>query len=214
MIILSTANFSDQWETGFNPNNTVKDRFFMGAKEYELDFMMQTVKNATYTRGENYTRSTLKLRNGSEMIFVLPDEGLWPGNLGSGSLSAKNILGDADTSKGTVHWKIPKFEISTQRDVIDVLESSYSYDELGEDANFSKISDDPLHISRFILKASISIDEAGVNTTATPRADSSNSTSTPNEHDVYMTLNRPFMFAVRSPEGTLLYAGAYESPRE
>ena len=214
IAVLSTADFSDQWETGFNPSNTVKDRFSMGAKDYELDFMVQMVKNATYTRGENYTRSSLKLRNGSEMIFVLPDEGLWPSNLISGSLSIKAILGDTDTTKGTVHWKIPKFTITTQRDLRDVLKSSYSSNAFGKDADFSNISDDPLYVSHFIQGVSISIGEAGVNTKATPQMDSSGSGSTPSEHDVYMTLNRPFMFAIRSPEGNLLHVGVYEDPRE
>lgn len=214
MIVLGTANFSDQWETGFDPNNTVKDRFTMGEIDYELDFMTQTVKNATYTRGENYTRSSLKLKNGSEMIFVLPDEGLWPNNLVSESLSAKDILGDTDTAKGTVHWKIPKFKITTQDDLKDVLKSAYLYEKIVEEADYSRISDDPPRISNSIHEVSISIGEAGVNTKAAPPADLSGSESTPSKHDVYMTLNHPFIFAIRSPEGNLLYVGVYEDARE
>ena len=113
-----------------------------------------------------------------------------------------------------MHWKIPKFKITTQYDSTDTLKSAYSYEKIVEDADYSRISDDPPHVSNFIHEVSISIDEAGVNTKAISPVDSSGSESIPSEHDVYMNLNRPFIFAIRSREGNLLYVGVYEDPRE
>lgn len=49
--------------------------------EVKADFMNQNMGSIGFSKGVNFTRSGLGLKNGGQMVFILPDEGITPYDL-------------------------------------------------------------------------------------------------------------------------------------
>ena len=75
MIILNTIYFYDEWTQQFDKNDTKQDTFNLSdGKKVKCDFMNRTEGNGSFYIGDGYISSSLELKNGSSMVFVLPDE--------------------------------------------------------------------------------------------------------------------------------------------
>jgi serpin B len=64
LAILNTIYFYDQWINKFTKDKTAEDVFYLAdGSEVKSDFMNQTFGSASFSRGENFTRAGLALKN-------------------------------------------------------------------------------------------------------------------------------------------------------
>ncbi|NLB42633.1 MAG: serpin family protein [Clostridiales bacterium] len=213
LTILNTVYFYDQWINRFDKNKTIEDVFYLSnGREIEVDYMNQTFGSAGFHRGEGFTRASLSLKNTSSMIFILPDEGVSTYDLLSNPEQIQDVFNDGESFWGEVVWKVPKFSFSSKLEMNDVLKSLGINSAFQSNADFTGITDHMAFISDVKQETHIAIDEDGVEASAFTQIDYAG--SAPPDGRADMILNRPFIYGITAPNGSLLFVGVCENPAE
>lgn len=180
----------------FDEKNTVAESFTAEDGITQTVPMMHGIQNnVSYTENDNYQFASLDFGNGSfSLALALPREGK----------SVSEIISsvDWDTDNATAHdvkLALPKFKIETAVSLNEILQNM-GIQEAFKENSFPGIADECCftHVQQNLA---FEIDESGV--------EKSPSTGTA---DISMTLNRPFLFAIReNSSGVLLYMGKIAS---
>lgn len=213
LSIINTVYFYDQWIDSFDKEKTLEDTFYLiDGTESKADFMNQTIGSSGFTKDKNFTRSSLALKNGGEMIFILPDQRLSPYELLSSPEKLKSIFEEGEEHYGEVVWKIPKFSFDSELKLKDQLKELGIKEAFSSNADFRGITDNMAYISDIHQETYISIDEEGVEASAFTQIYYDGSGQP--EGRAEMILNRPFIYGITVPSGNLLFMGVYTNPAE
>lgn len=213
LSIINTVYFYDQWINRFNKESTFEDVFhLLNDGEVKVDFMNQTMGSTGFTKGKNFTRSALGLKNGGQMVFILPDEKVSPYDLLSSHEEIKEIFEEGEDYHGEVVWKIPKFNFSSRFELIDTLKALNVKLAFQPDADFTGMTEQMAFISDIQQQTQISIDEEGVEASAFTQINYVG--SAPPEGRTDMILDRPFVYGITEPNGSLLFIGICMNPLE
>lgn len=174
--------------------------------------MNQAFGSAGFARGESFTRAGLALKNGGQMVFVLPDEGISPCSLLASPEQMREIFEGGKDGYGQVTWKIPRFSFGSALELVDVLKALGVSAAFAADADFTGITDHLAFISDVHQETHIAIDEKGVEASAFTRIDYFGAALP--EDRAEMILDRPFLYAITAPGGGLLFVGLCENPVE
>lgn len=208
MTLFSAISYSDQWIDEFRKdNNTTGDFHNADGTIGQAEYMNRTYGSHGWYVGEGWLASGLSLKNGGAMYFVLPDEGVTPGELlaDANTLAAILDTSNADGGWGEVVLQIPKFEVSGSLDLADTiagLGAGMVFDP--DKAEFSNLSDEALCLSAVKQQATLSIDEKGVTAAAFTQINYAGSAMP--EGRAELILDRPFLFYV-TYGGTVLFIG-------
>ncbi|VDD93911.1 unnamed protein product [Enterobius vermicularis] len=169
MMILNAVYFRANWASVFNTEFTSKKPFCAAEKEEREVEMMHKNDNLDYYADENTQVLGLPYVGGElEMYFLLPVE----------KIGLTKLLANMDGKKlmqfiREVKWikvkaQIPKFRVEKEYELKEVLGSMGMAEAFMPSANFSKMSTEPLYISKVIHKTFIenSLVTAGTNITA------------------------------------------------
>lgn len=205
----NTIYFYDEWMDRFDKGATKEDTFTLAdGTEVSCDFMNRTMSSHVFRKGENFTMSTLNLKN-SQMIFVLPNPGVDVHALAESPETLKDILEGSDgQAMGEVVWKVPKFSYGSSMELAVMLRG-LGIEKAFDDADFSNISDSPLFISGVTQDTHIGIDENGVEAAAFTEIAWAGAALPQGRAD--MILDRPFLYVIRN-RGEVLFLGICENP--
>ncbi|WP_313758737.1 serpin family protein [Tissierella sp.] len=213
LSIINTVYFYDQWINRFDKEKTLKDVFYLlNEGEVKVDFMNQTFGSAGFSKGTNFTRAGLGLKNGGRMVFILPDEGISTYELLSSPEQIKEIFEEGKDFHGEVVWKIPKFNFDSQLKLKDKLEALDIKLAFAPNADFTGITSHMAYISQIQQQTRISIDEEGVEASAFTQINYAGSAMPEGRAD--MILNRPFIYGITESNGSLLFVGVCINPLE
>lgn len=211
MSILNTIYFYDQWASEFDEKDTKEDSFTLSnGEKVKSNFMNKTNESSSFFIGDGYKSSSLGLKNGSKMVFALPDEGVSAEELISTPEKIEEIFTKDESMLGQVVWKIPKFSYGDSLDLKEMIKSLGVKEAFSGSANFSDISNASLAISDVKQETYISIDEKGVEASAYTKI-YYNGGGIP-EDKIEMNLDRPFVYGIVSRQGTLLFVGVCNNP--
>ena len=213
LSIINTIYFYDEWASRFDKELTEEDIFTCtDGTEVTCDFMNMKMGSHGFRKGENYTESSLFLKNGT-MTFYLPDEGVDVRELAADEETLDRILnGDLEYTSGEVTWQVPKFSYGSEMSLADMLKAVGMEDAFAESADFSGISDDgPLFISKVKQNAHLGIDEDGVEGAAFTEILFCGAAMPTGKAE--MILDRPFLYTVRN-NGQIVFVGICENPTE
>jgi len=212
LSLKNTIYFYDEWMDRFSVEKTAEDIFTCAdGKEVTCDFMNRTMSSHGFRKGENYTTSTLSLKNGS-MEFYLPDEGVDVHELLKSPEVLQEVMeGEEGSMMGEVVWKVPKFSYGSGMGLIDMLKNLGMQEAFLEgEADFTNISDmKPLFISNVSQNAHIGIDENGVEAAAYTEISWAGAALPKGRAD--MILDRPFLYVIRN-RGQVIFVGICENP--
>lgn len=145
MILINTIYFYDEWVDSFNVENTNEDEFYLAdGSTVKSDFMNMTYGSHGFVGDDGYTVSNLNLKNGGQMVFVLPDEGVSPYDIVSDPEllnEALNALSTDEKQMGEVTFKIPKFNFSSSLELKDVCKTLGIENAFEITADFTNLSD-------------------------------------------------------------------------
>lgn len=145
MILINTIYFYDEWVDSFNVENTNEDEFYLAdGSTVKSDFMNMTYGSHGFVGDDGYTVSNLNLKNGGQMVFVLPDEGVSPYDIVSDPEllnEALNALSTDEKQMGEVIFKIPKFNFSSSLELKDVCKTLGIENAFEITADFTNLSD-------------------------------------------------------------------------
>ncbi len=207
LTLSSTLYFAANWDTEFSPEETSEMIFHGVSKDTACDFMKQTYFGNYYSN-ENFSAVKKMIANGGNMIFILPSE-----NKTCETLFSENALSDfllngniENQSYPEIHLSLPKFDISSDLNLRKNLSSCNIrsvFDPASSD--FSPISETPLFLSEIQHSARVAIDEKGITAAAFTIEELCGAALPMDEVD--FRLDRPFIFAIESDSGDILFIG-------
>ena len=213
-VLINTVFLKDGWREPFNEDRTEQGIFFgLNGKEGTADYMRRTDLNGTIIRGEGFLRYALPLRDVGRMVFVLPDEGVSLESLLGSPESMEKLLHDGENKKADVDLMVPKFGFQDRTNLEEILQSLGVQTCFTGMADFSGMTDTPVYISRVLQESRIDVDENGVAAAAYTLVAMTKGAAIPAEREkVDFHLDRPFLYAIESRDGTVLFLGAVTEP--
>lgn len=213
--LASTAYFCADWNSSFSEDSTYPEVFHGAAGDVTTDFMHGTTMSQRYCTGGGFTAVQLGLSGNHSMWLILPDEGSSPEEvLASGEYY--RLISDPDSWKkqqlATVHLSMPRFDISSDQDLIPGLKAMGIQDVFqAEVADYSPMCPDPLVLGKASHAARVAADEEGV-VAAAYTLMIAYATGAPVEEEIEFTVNRPFLFTITGSDHLPLFAGVVEMP--
>lgn len=216
LALATTIYFRAKWAEEFREEDTAPGTFHTSDGDVTCDFMRQSGSN-TYYWGDRFSAIGRRLDDGGTMWFLLPDQGVDPEALLQSGEAADFFLSGWDWEQSkrlTVNQSIPKFDISGEADLIEGLKALGVTDVFdGRVSDFTPMTTEveEMFVSQAQHAARVAIDEEGV-TAAVYTVMSAAGSDMPSEEEVDFVVDRPFLFAVTSPSGQLLFAGVVNQP--
>ena len=210
--LYNTIYYKAAWRAEFSGGATEKDIFTAAdGTEQRTDFMHISLAGSPVARGEGYRRASLYLKDGGEMTFYLPDEGVTVEEL----LQRKNILSEllpVNDEEVRVNWSVPKFDIRASLELNDALRALGVTDAFDKAAaDFTPLTDAGAVVSSVMQAARVRIDEEGMEAAAyTEIIVEPTAAEPPPCSEEEMNLNRPFLFAIWK-DGAPLFIGAVQT---
>lgn len=210
--LYSTVYYYDQWASEFNQDRNTFDTFTCGdGREVEAEFMNK-IDTGSFVRTDRYQFASLALKN-STAAFILPAEGVSPEDLLADQALWSQVFRQTDLSEvehyGMITWSVPKFDISSQLDLMEPLKELGLSDLFDGSADFSPLSEEDLLISSVTQSARILADEKGLSAAAYTELAFAGSGAPEDECD--MILDRPFILVIKE-QGVPLFVGIINTP--
>lgn len=210
--LYNTIYYKAPWQAEFFGGATAEDIFTAAdGTEQKTDFMHISIEGSPVARGEGYRRASLYLKDGGEMTFYLPDEGVTVEEL----LQRENLLGEllpVDEWVVQVNWSVPKFDLHDSLKLNDALQALGVTDAFDvSKADFAPLTEQPAYVESVNQAARVKIDEEGVEAAAYTEVDTNAGDAPPRElPEEEMNLNRPFLFVIWK-DGAPLFVGAVQT---
>lgn len=216
--LVSTIYFRGEWGGKFNADRTYPEIFHAHGEDLTVDFMHQRIEDTSYYWGDGFSSMVKGLGNAS-MWFFLPNEGVSVDEvLASGQvtelLASKHWENYADAN---INLSLPKFDVVSDLDLKDTLKALGVTDVFEENkANFYptvSLSDANVYLKDVKHAARVTIDEEGAEGVAyTFMSAVTESALQTDPIEVDFIVDRPFIFAIRAHDGSILFAGVVNNP--
>ena len=219
LALASTVYFKAAWDGGFSKDRTERDVFHAPSGDVEADFMSRSMEGVYYW-GERFAAVRLSFQLGGSMWLILPDEGYDPDELLSSGEAVEFLLADklehADSAYLVINLSMPKFDVSSDLDLIGGLKSLGVTDIFDYTvSNFDPLAastGDPLYVSQARHAARVEVDEEGCEAAAYTVIRMDPGAAPPPDEEVDFVLDRPFLFAVTNNNGLPLFTGVVNRP--
>lgn len=207
LSLISTLYYYDQWYDRFDASKNIKDSFTTAdGRKITAEYMCATKNPYPVLAADGYTAVSLSMKGGSQITFVLPDEGYTPGEILENGDAMERILGlvqEPETENAEVRIRIPKYAFHSDLDLTQAakemgIRAAFSQDE----ADFTALEDEgniPVWLSGIRQQTSMSIDEKGCEAAAFTQVDYAGA-AMPLDRIVEFYLNRPFLIIVTKQE--------------
>lgn len=207
LSIINTVYYNAQWSNQFFQEYNTEEDFHKADGSTVTAEFMHTGESFGYAyEGNNFTRASLSLRGGDEMIFILPDEGVSTEELLADPEAFENMFFPKAYEEFTscqLRWSIPKFSFACEYDLKDTLIGlglEKAFDPIF--ADFSNMGRAELYLSKVKQGAHIGIDEDGVEAAAYTEIAQDAGAAAPPDKIIEMKLDRPFLFAILSSDAS------------
>lgn len=217
MIALASAvYFRARWGTLFDAAANTEDVFRGTDGDRTAVFMHLTEDYAPCWYGDAFSAVELPLTEQGSMLFLLPEEGVSPAALFSDPAALAFIEDPAAYGEDPArvrHVKlrlsVPKFDVGAQTELSACLQTlgvTDCFDPMVSD--FSPLAErDDLFVSAVRHGARVQVDENGVEAAAYTVISVAATALPPQVEELDFTLDRPFVFVIRSADGQPLFAG-------
>ncbi len=218
-VLYSTLYYQAKWENEFLAANNTQGTFQSPGEDKTCTFMNKDRMDGIYYYGEDYGAIALRLKDGSRMWLILPDEGKTPVDLINSGQFLSCVLpsqdSDAPSSKHMfINLSLPKFDIQARGDLKESLQAmgiTDLFDPEAEPLASSIRANGPVYFTAVNQATRVCIDEEGVtaaNYIEMPMAGNAE----PPEEIVDFILDRPFLFMITNRCDLPLFAGIVEQP--
>jgi serpin B len=212
LVLVNAVYLKADWADPFDPNETAPGAFHAAGGDVRARFMHRE-DAMPYVRGDGYQAVELPYKGGQlAMDLILPDQGRLAdveARVGTGGV-AKLIAG---MRPARVALGLPKLDLTSRFELADALEALGARDIFSDHADLSGITtQEPLQLARVVHQVKLLVDEKGTEAAAAT-APVASATAAPAEPPIDLTLDRPFVLAVRdNATGEDLFLARVEKP--
>lgn len=211
--LVSTIYYKAAWNEKFQADRT-EDAVFHGAAGDTNVQMMHRDDMMQFFRTNRFQAVSLGLSDSGSMYFFLPEEGTDVRTLVTDPDALRICRGtwEQETAYLIVHLSIPEFKVSRKTELMDSLQKLGITDALDpEKADFSPLTDeaDQIWLNAAEHAAMVEVDEEGV--TGAAYTELAMAGAGMPQEEVELVLDRPFYFAIVSPDGSLLFSGIVQT---
>ena len=218
LALVSTIYYSAQWRDHFLESRNTQDTFHAPSGDVTAEFMHSSNPGTVYY-GAGFTATGLSVQNGGTMWLMKPDEDTSAADLLQSEEALGFLLANGEwsqTQDGTVNLSLPKFDVSSDLDLLGALSQLGMTDVLdAEKADFTPLTtanDASLALTEARHAARVKIDEDGCEAAAyTVLAPEATAMMGP-EDEIDFTLDCPFVFAITGVDGLPLFVGLVNQP--
>ena len=212
-VLINTIYLKDAWRTPFQEDRTEQGEFFTLKGTAQASYMRRMDRNVAIVRGEQYWRYAIPLNEVGRMVFVLPDEDVSLSSLLDSPESIGMLLNEGQEKNADVDLMVPKFRFQDRTDLEEIMKELGVRTCFTGGADFSGMTDIPAHISRALQESYIGVNENGVEAAAYTLVALAKGAAIPVEREkVDFHLTRPFLYAIESRDGTVLFIGTVTEP--
>lgn len=216
LSIINTIYFKSAWANAFDAEATETQTFHASDGNVDASFMSQRLeKPQEYRATDTYTRASLSFMDGSQMVFVLPAEGVDVRDIATDAAALEEAFTAEETDEAFITYQVPKFSFDRSYGLIPSLENMGMTTAFGDDADFSNLSDVPAFVSSILQESHIGLDENGVEASAYTKVDIMEMSAMPDPEvvgELTFTLDHPFLYEIRSAQGAPLFVGTCANP--
>ncbi len=218
-LLASAQYLKASWTEKFDESLTAKEVFHSPDGDVTADMMHKNEIMGSIYLGDRFKAMTVGgLGMGMTcMDIVLPNEGIALQDLCDDAQMMEFLerSGEFESERfksGIIDLAMPRFTVSESTDLKDMLQKAGITDLFTPgNADFSPLTDtENVYLNRFVSGVKVSADENGVEAAAFEIGAGAMGGVEPVHYD--FTADRPFIFVIRGPAGTLLYTGTVYRP--
>lgn len=212
LALVSTIYYSAQWVDQFNEGSSTQDTFHAPSGDETATFMHSSDSGTVYY-GEGFTATGLSLENSGYMWLLKPDAGTRAAELLQSGEAVDFLLANGDwaqSQRARIDLSIPKFDVSSDLDLLDTLTQLGITDVQTGAADFTPLTTDTesmLELTQAKHAARVKIDEDGCEAVAYTILAVDETAAMPPEEVVEFRLDEPFVFAITGIDGLPLFVG-------
>lgn len=213
VVLANLLYFKGGWTHPFQEENT-KPGTFHQADGSDVEVDMLNIAE-TFQTGGNRNFKTIRLPYGDgkfTMTIFLPVESV---TLPVLTFDDWKAAVSPDAKYKNIHVQMPRFSIEGSYELKDILMAMGIHDAFDGNADFTRMSDEGLYISRVFQNSKIGVDEKGTEAAAVTVVEVRKTTTTIADTD--FIIDRPFYFTIEASDA-ILFAGCVnqlgpEAPR-
>lgn len=206
-IFLNTAYVKSPWQTTVDVLES--DTFYGTSGETMCKYLATMLYNSSYQEGAGYVQANIPLTNGAKLSFIMPIPGYSLEQLLQEPSTMNEIFLNSNTDAETadVSLKFPAFTVTSTinfKNTITALGISNLYQAGDEWTGFTNPQEP---ISSIIQQVTLTVDENGCNSKSSPSETMNTASTISAPRQIELTINRPFLFIVRSSEDLPILTG-------
>lgn len=213
LALVSTIYYSAQWSDQFYEGNNTQETFHAPTGDETATFLHSS-RSGTVYYGDGFMATELPLRSSGSMWLLKPDAGVTPEDLLQSEDAVGFLLANgswSQTQQAEVDLSLPKFDVSSDLDLLDALAQLGMTDvQTPGAADFTPLTTAnqlPLALTEAKHAARVKIDEDGCEAAAYTILAVCETAAMPPEEIVEFTLDEPFLFAITGIDGLPLFVG-------
>lgn len=215
LLLLNAVAMDAQWVSPFDPAANTTEFFHIGTggESCEVEMMHQT-EYFDYVEKDGLQAVRLPYAQGNmEMWIAMPEVGGMSALLENLTQAQGLHYLRSDAGEREVTLSLPKFDVSDENTLSDVLKLLGMEDVFSADADFSGLSDVPMCLEEVLQKVRVQLDEDGTKAAAATAVSLKCMAAMDSQPPVEMTVDRPFAFLiVDGKTDAICFAGAIEKP--
>lgn len=209
--LMNAIYFNGSWTDKFDAKETKLDRFRGYTRDIKKVKMMHRNDEYLYTSNKTYSAVRIPYGNGAySMTVLLPNEDKSIQEMMK-VLSAKELSRIGRSMENCkVDLKLPKFTTEVEIPLNDIITSLGAGKMFTSSADFSKLADGNMFVSKMLQKAKIEVSEEGTKAAAVTAAIMTMSALAPEPRQVEFHADRPFVYFIsEGSTGAIYFMGQF-----
>ena len=213
LALISTVYYKASWDKEFPKEQTKKGIFHGVLGDQSVPMMHNDIMTDLY-QTEHFQAVGLSLVDSGTMYFFLPKEGYKAQDIAADPQMIKICMEpvSVESNSALVHLTVPKFNDSAKINLLECLKDIGITDVLSDkQADFTPLTKEVenIYVSSAEHAAMVKIDEEGVTGAAYTALMMESAGIIQNQVD--FIIDRPFVFAVAAPDGSILFTGVIQN---
>lgn len=213
LALISTVYYKASWDKDFPKEQTKKGIFHGVLGDQSVPMMHNDIMTDLY-QTEHFQAVGLSLVDSGTMYFFLPKEGYKAQDIAADPQMIKICMEpvNVESNSALVHLTVPKFNDSDRINLLECLKDIGITDVLSDkQADFTPLTKEVenIYVSSAEHAAMVKIDEEGVTGAAYTAFTMEGAGIIQNQVD--FIIDRPFVFAVAAPDGSILFTGVIQN---